>query len=85
MPHLQSFTHPPCTDSQSRHVPDLRKAAGTGAIPVSLYVVEGIDPAGRKFRGLYSEQDALELQASNPRLNIIIAKREQRVVKSDIN
>jgi hypothetical protein len=52
---------------------------------VSLYIVEGIDPAGRKFRGLYSEQDALELQASNPRLNIIIAKREQRVVKSDIN
>jgi len=75
----------PFTQYRHHHYRDVSLLSKNQGQSVSLYVVEGIDPAGRKFRGLYSEQDALELQASNPRLNIIIAKREQRVVKSDIN
>lgn len=40
-------------------------------------VVEGVDPAGRKFRGLYTEADARYLVESN-RLNKIVE------IKSDI-
>lgn len=52
---------------------------------MSLYIVEGIDPAGRKFRGLYSKEDAIALHKSNPRLNIIIDRETLQVVQSDIN
>jgi len=36
-----------------------------------LYIVEGVDPAGRKFSSVYNKEDAAYLVASN-RLNRII-------------
>ena len=39
-----------------------------------LYIVEGIDPSGRKFTGLYNKEDAEYLVQSN-RLNRIIGTR----------
>ena len=36
-----------------------------------LYIVEGVDPAGRKFRGLYNKEDA-EYLANSDRLNRIL-------------
>lgn len=53
------------------------------AISTMLYIVQGIDPAGRKFRGLYSKEDAIALHKSNPRLNIIIDRETLQVVQSD--
>ena len=41
-----------------------------------LFIVEGIDPAGRKFRGLYPKSDAEYLAASN-RLNRIIGTHNE--------
>jgi hypothetical protein len=38
-----------------------------------MYIVEGVDPQGRTFRGIYNEQDARYLVASN-RLNKIISE-----------
>jgi len=40
-----------------------------------LYIVEGIDPSGRKFRGLYSKEDAEYLAASH-RLNRIVGTKK---------
>jgi hypothetical protein len=30
-----------------------------------MYIVEGVDPQGRTFRGIYNEEDARYLVASN--------------------
>jgi len=35
-----------------------------------LYIVEGVDPSGRKFAGLYTEHDAKDLAMAS-RLNVV--------------
>jgi hypothetical protein len=46
-----------------------------------LYIVEGVDPSGRKFAGLYTKADADYLVASD-RLNRVIGTR---IIRGTLN
>lgn len=45
-----------------------------------LYIVRGVDPTGRRFSGLYTEQDARYL-ATISRLNRVIDRDTQAVIQ----
>lgn len=46
----------------------------------NLFIVHGVDPYGRKFAGVYTEQDARYLQQADPRLNKVVHKATGVVV-----
>ena len=46
-----------------------------------LFIVTGVDPYGRKFAGVYTEQDARYLQQSDPRLNKVYDYATKRVIQ----
>jgi hypothetical protein len=45
-----------------------------------LFIVHGVDPSGRKFAGLYTEQDARYLNQLDPRLNKVFERSTGRMV-----
>lgn len=46
----------------------------------TLYVVEGVDPQGREFRGLYTEEDARYLNGINC-LNKVLDRKTLTVIQ----
>ena len=44
-----------------------------------LYIVEGVDPSGRKFAGLYNIEEARDL-ASASRLNVVRERYTHAVI-----
>ena len=45
-----------------------------------LFIVHGVDPSGRRFAGLYTEQDARYLNQLDPCLNKVFERSMGRVV-----
>jgi len=46
-----------------------------------LYIVEGVDPSGRKFAGLYNIEEARDLARAS-RLNIVRDRYTHAVIQS---
>jgi hypothetical protein len=49
-----------------------------------MYAVEGVDPNGRRFVGLYTKEDASYLVSSGKGLNRIVAITGRQLVHCDL-